>query len=262
MVKQLTFSLLLFMAVIACADDYIFATGRDGTEIVYTADRMIYTNWLSDCVLWMPFPSDVGGGSYPDYSKEQNDGSQSTVTNRPTWSSGSYDFDGVSEYIDCGNDASLDVTGDYSIACWIRVPTDITKNEVIAGRNNDGGNDGFMLRVLVAGDIAQFLHILPGKGFNGIYSLAAVDDGEWHCLIGIFEEGVGSEFFIDDVSQGTDATVTTAITAYTPDFRVGAQDYEIVPRHYTGEIDDVRLYNIALTSNQVNQIYLDTKGAH
>ena len=250
MVKQLTFFLLLFVVVVACADDYIFATGRDGTEIVYTADRMIYTNWLGDCILWHPFPSDVGGGSYPDYSTEQNDGSQSTATNRPTWSSGSYDFNGVNEYIDCGNDASLQInTSNITVAFWVKKADTVSAHPA---NKYDGASAGWYI-------------ILDYKGTNNIYwrpaaatlELSVTLLNNWHHIV-IAQSGTVASIYVDGdyVDQFTGCYETASVTA---SFFIGVDQG---PTFFDGFLDDFRNYKIALTSNQVNQIYLDTKGAH
>ena len=40
-------------------------------------------------------------------------------TGRKGEANGSYSFDGVDDYIDCGNDESLDITDEITISAWI-----------------------------------------------------------------------------------------------------------------------------------------------
>ena len=261
MVRQLTFSLLL-MAVIACADDYILATGEDGTEIVYAADRMVYTNWLSDCVLWMPFPSDVGGGSYPDYSKEQNDGSQSTVTNRPTWTDGAYVFDGIQDYIEISDDSSLDITSELTMTAWFKSEvTGATACGIIFDRRSDTGGEGYFCNINYDSDGIYFLindgvnQIIDNRGSVGY------NDTSWHslgCTISLSSDV--ATIYIDGLQIGTNIDISSITGTVTPSKPLMIGFYGRSP--FNGAIDDARIYNIALTSNQVNQIYLDTKGAH
>ena len=68
------------------------------------------------------WPLDEGGGTTTaDASGNGNDG----TLNLPGWDSGKFggalNFDGVDDYVDCGNPSILDFgTGDFTISAWIK----------------------------------------------------------------------------------------------------------------------------------------------
>ena len=78
-------------------------------------------------------------------------GNHGTLMNNPTWSdgkvSGGLTFDGTDDYINCGDNASLDIgTGDLSITAWIRTNIPTSTAYVVAKRYTALGN-GYSLSV-------------------------------------------------------------------------------------------------------------------
>ncbi len=81
-----------------------------------TASADLVAHWTLD---------DGPGGTVADSSGNGNDG---TISGDPVWIPGragqAMEFSGDGDYIDCGSDASLDITGPISIAMWIRPDAD------------------------------------------------------------------------------------------------------------------------------------------
>jgi len=255
MVKQLTFALLLFVAVIACADDYILATGRDGTRIVYTADRMVYTNWLSNCTFWQPFPSDVGSGSYPDYSKLANNGAQTNVAMRPVWTSGAYNFDGTNDFIvsNAGSGFSGNVV--VSMLSWFKAGS-LSDYQTIVAMGNSSALEAMTITVTADGRAGMSC---AGVN-NGFIASNSVTTGTWYHIAVTKTAGAintTTKIYLNGVD-----TALVSPSAGTPSVTVSPVKIGYLFVFFDGLIDDVRIYDIVLTSNQVNQIYLDTKGAH
>ena len=258
MVRQLTFSLLLFLAVIACADDYILATGEDGTEIVYTADRMIYTNWLNTCVLWMPFPSDVGGGSYPDYSKEQNNGSQSTAGDRPTWEAGVYCFDGDTDYMTNTFDGMPSVLSNITVTFWAypQAQSQSVHSVIMASPNNDANRINIHLIFNALTTYWDFGDVSEG-------GRVSIQNSTWTNVWAHYsftaESGVGMKIYRNAIEIASTNT-SSVFTKGEKTMVLGATATLIDNWH--GKLDDFRIYIRALSSNEIYQIYLDAKGSH
>jgi len=69
---------------------------------------------LDCCVLWLD--SKYFSESYWwDRSKYRNNG----VVHGAKWKGDGFYFDGVNDYVDCGNHKSLNITGDLSIVLWV-----------------------------------------------------------------------------------------------------------------------------------------------
>jgi hypothetical protein len=76
-------------------------------------------------------------------------GNNGILKNAPKWVDGKFgkalEFDGVNQYVDCGIDASLDLTGDFTIVAWINFedPKHAYDYSQIVSRTDGGGNITF-----------------------------------------------------------------------------------------------------------------------
>ncbi|MEA3353938.1 MAG: LamG-like jellyroll fold domain-containing protein, partial [Campylobacterota bacterium] len=90
-----------------------------------------------------------------------------------------------------------------------------------------------------------------GTGSSAVYSAQMNGthlDGTWHHVV-VTSDGVGNvQFYLDGISKGTvSATLTLEGTFYLGDFGSGT--------NYTGLMDDLRIYDRALTATDVNTLY-------
>jgi len=69
-------------------------------------------------------------------------------------STNSFTFDGSTDYIDCGNPSSLQITNTITLSAWIKT-TDTSSYEIIIGKDSVGtGTRSFLLyRMMVIGII-------------------------------------------------------------------------------------------------------------
>jgi hypothetical protein len=159
-----------------------------------------------------------------------------------------------SEYLSSAS-AALDLTGSYSISLWVRFTS--TATSVVIGKFNDAANRGYALRVS-SGSI-QLRHTVQGVNeggliFNQVNTPLTYNDGNWHHVVMQFEVGVGSSLYVDNTLIGTDNTTTAAISSYTQDFRIGAQDFS-PQRYYSGDVDEVGIWSRALTVSGISDLY-------
>ena len=73
--------------------------------------------------------SAFNGANYlvPNIAVEEADGDIAT-----SYSPYALDFDGTNDYIDCGNDSSLNISGDLTLSIWVYLESDLTFNMVIS----------------------------------------------------------------------------------------------------------------------------------
>ena len=62
-------------------------------------------------------------------------------------SEGSTSFDGSDNFIDCGNDSSLQFSGSFSVGCWFKTTDATATNEILVSQANDGTNDSWLIRL-------------------------------------------------------------------------------------------------------------------
>ena len=268
MEKQLILAALLFCTIHARGEDYILATGQNGTETVYVSDFMVYTQWLDDAVLWMPFPANETAGTYYDYSLQGNDGSQGTAGLRPTFvTNGWFDFDGSDDHFertmpepDAGDNNTLTMWMIYDVinpgnnqsAYHL---TDDSGGRVITVGNWDStsGNNKNDLLISRATDSVT----------NASEVLNVLSAATWMHLACVYDSGVTNTYavYINGVLQ----TLNIPAGAYFGE----ADDNNVVhvgerngSLPFNGKLDDIRHYTRALASNEVFAIYNTTAAGH
>ncbi len=262
MVRQLIVT-ILFLALPCIAEDYIIATGENGTEEVYVADRMVYTNWVNDAVLWMPFPAEKTAGTYFDYSIAQNDGTQGTAGFRPAFTNafgGAYEFDGGDDRIEIADAAALDLQSPFTINAWFN-RDDVTGNDAIVGKFWDGSTRGWYLRTGGIGTnlTTTFTFRPNGEGADiNVWSdiNATLDAATWY-MSSVVYDSTNYTVYVNTVSVAG-PTAAAQVDSNNSDVYIGEGGHTTVNPFlpFDGLIDDVRIYDRALTTNEVSALYL------
>jgi len=164
---------------------------------------------------------------------------------------GALSFSGAGQYVNCGA-AAADITGDFTLAAWIKMaPNNSGQYMGIAGRLN-GVYQGFGL-VRHSSDV---LRMWVGDGSTdlakrAINSDVKYADTEWHHVAAV-HEGQANWLFVDGKKQGGTTNVT--LVPNPEFFHIGRQYSHLNDRYFNGLIDDVRVYNKAMTEAQINLV--------
>ena len=88
-----------------------------------------------------------------------------------------------------------------------------------------------------------------------LFATNRIDDGQWHQLIGIYDGAHTERLYVDGRLAATTNSANTPVAGDFSDLWLGgAPDYGIT-RMFSGLIDEVAVFNTALSSNQVRQLY-------
>jgi hypothetical protein len=190
---------------------------------------------------------DNKGDTASDSSGSKNDGK---LMNGPKWVTGKFgkalQFDGVNQYVDCGNDPSLDLTKNFTIVAWINFedPKHAYDYAQVVARTDGGGQGGVEFGVC------------PGTGklftTNGpatVRSNTSLNKDEWYHVSSVYS-GNNLTFYVNgEVDGGGNITFPSSNLA-TGIGRVPARDLLA----YKGIIDDVAVFTEALTQDNVKSI--------
>ena len=114
-------------------------------------------------------------------------------------------------------------------------------------------NGYFMARNNVGDGLGTVGSHLYASG-AGAGSTVNVNDGMWHQLVGVFQAGVGTSYYVDGVLEGSGGA--GGIGANDAPFMVGGVDsFGTVGGYFTGLISDVQVYDNALSASDVSSIY-------
>jgi len=155
-------------------------------------------------------------------------------------------FDGSDDYIDCGNDESLDLTGDFSIELWIK------SSSTIAGTlfNKNYISDGYFLTYLNFPDTGK-VAFYAGSGDVELDSVESnLNNNTWRHLV--FQvDGTTQKIYIDGTLDNSREKVSGE--AEDTNFFIGSRGGTW--RFFNGLIDDVHIYNRALSVEEIKLLY-------
>ena len=154
-----------------------------------------------------------------------------------------FSFDGSNDYIDCGNDSSLNVsTSNYSLSFWIK--TTSTTNLVVCEK---GSNDELAIQTYTSGNIRWAgINSFETSGVN-------VSDGNWHHLV--FVADSSSAFIYIDKNLNATGGNKIKSSSNTDSFYIGSRAGLY---GFNGSISNVQVFNTALPatgSNSVETLY-------
>ena len=184
-----------------------------------------------------------------DSSDNANDG---TLQGGPNWVAGKIggglEFDGTDDHVDCGNDESLNITGEITIAAWVHPtgPGDSDYPRVVDKSNGTGGADpGYKLYLRSA---ENYLVTLSGGGVY-LNSSSSLDLNAWNYVV-YTTDGTQRKLFLNDAWEVWDET-TLPVESSNPLF-IG--NSPAGARHFEGILDEVRVYNRALGEDEIQTI--------
>ena len=195
-------------------------------------------------VAWWPLDGDA--------TDSGPNGLDGTVMGDPDWSPGKFgmavDLDGTDDYIDCGNPDPLTIRDELTVSCWFKVESFTRTWESI----------------LAKGDNSYRLSRGPGTGNGthmGISGTSAspdyfnaptiVTDNKWHHIAGVYD-GTQAIIYIDGKEDMVYPS-TGQINASTYSLFIG-ENSQARDRYLNGLVDDVRIYNRALTADEVKSM--------
>ncbi|MDF1498680.1 MAG: LamG domain-containing protein [Patescibacteria group bacterium] len=248
MKKLITISFVLAVVLLGggfLAAQYGFSGGTNAPSVPEdTMTRGLVGYWSMD----------EGSGQYAyDGSDNGNNGtlgaSSAASSDDPKWgkgkNGGSLQFDGVNDVVTKTDNANLDIPiqtdGKITMEAWV-YPFDLTfENGIISKRSN-------YRMVLRAGGELKF------QTFGWTGALSSVNSNEW-SHIAITYDGLTDllKFYINGVNVRT-------VNDYLPNGGINGDDLYIGKGHdlttsFNGSIDEVRIYNRALTADEVRYHY-------
>jgi len=157
-------------------------------------------------------------------------------------------FDGVDDFVSIPNESDFDITGSVTVSAWIFVEAFtkpwlgiVTKGDRAwrLHRANDTNSVGFASSDLSSGQVGD---LLGNK---------EVADSQWHHVVGILD-GSKQLIFVDGVlDASTNSSPNISSNEYPVLIGANAQ---ATGRLFHGLIDDVRIYNRALSTEEVRAL--------
>jgi hypothetical protein len=225
----------------------------------YIDDIKIYNTALTPSQVAAEYTSSSLVASYP-FTGNANDavGTNNGTVNGATLTTdrfgnanSAYSFDGVDDFIGIG---SLNfATNDYTISYWVNVNTNNADIAVVSGNDPAALNQTFIMSGF-SGGVGRFLHRNPSGATGGVNlaGIQALTLGQWKFITCI-KQGTTLTYYVNGVADNTitDVAATNISSAISLEFgRLMSSAFTPI-YHLNGKIDEVKIYNTALSAAQV-----------
>jgi hypothetical protein len=222
-----------------------------------------------EMVAWWKF-DDGSGTVLTDSSGNGYDG---TILGNPTWKTGSQyggsgylDFDGSDDYVDVNYlpDAFL-FPAQYTVSAWFRADGG-SYRDIFSAFDVDEGH-GILIELRSSNDLPpgglRYVHRSPlgisNQQINeSIYTTTGYSDGLWHHVAVVRESDTSRLVYVDGQVAASDTNATSVLDEPVRVF-LGQLRPSNMSRWWNGGIDDVRIYNYALSEAEIKAMYEDGK---
>jgi hypothetical protein len=189
------------------------------------------------------YPSPFNGTTWADLSGNNNSG---TLINGVVYSSangGIFNFDGATNYINVPGNSTLEPQS-ITIAAWINMSTSApTARNIFLTKWN-----GYSCEVEATTRRPYFRVNGPGD----VYSSDNLVLGNWYQFVGTFEKGIGAKIYLNGVLKGSLSTSASIVHTPSSVLNIGRYSGGV---YFKGSISDVRIYNRALSVDEINQLF-------
>lgn len=156
-------------------------------------------------------------------------------------------FDGTRDYMDA--DDVADLTGPFTLSTWVKPGNNANNTDVISN-SNIPYTEGYALRLTNA-MVPRIVWKNAAGTTEGLNASIALPQDEWHHVAVIYD-GNRATFYIDGI-EDTSAIRNNPVSS-SQHFMIAAANYQNPTRFFDGTIDEVRVWNQALSQEQLQFI--------
>ncbi len=155
-------------------------------------------------------------------------------------------FDGIDDNINFKNNFNLN-SGNFSIEAWVKSnATNGNKQTIISKRFSTGSTDGYDLRLV--NNVISF-----NWNNNSIIANHTIDINRWYH-IGITFDGTTYKLYIDGILEKTSSGVNPTSNSVDCILGAMAQNNTTPYNYFNGYADELRIWNVSLTVDQIRQM--------
>jgi len=163
-------------------------------------------------------------------------------------------FDGSDDFISMADANVYDfgVNENFSVAFWVKYNNNTANNAAIVEKWSGAGGYPFVFRIS-GGNPKQVLMARYDSTNNPNVSTATVTPlATWFHVVGV-KSGSNLFMYANGILQNSSTDTTTGVTSNNSLLYIGQRGDG--SNRFNGLIDDVRVYNRALSANEVSQLY-------
>ena len=199
-------------------------------------------------------------GSGTTAADSSGTGNTGTLINGPAWTTGkvgngALSFDGADDYVNIPSSAIYDFAGDFTVSAWVNIPVGGAQGFAgIVGRANGPLSRLWVLEPILTNraDFQLSTTVVQHNAINNNFV-----QGQWQLVTGVLN-GTTATMYVNAVA-GTPKTISGDFTGLSGNpVSIGSLRITINP--INASIDEIRIYNRALSAAEILDVYNYTGG--
>jgi hypothetical protein len=260
-ISNLTFKKITDTVATFWIDDIRKASYMTDYDASTLESDYLYSSSDTDLIAYYPM-DETSGSTVNDIARENN-GTAAGTTIVDAYNNKGRNFagDGSGDIIDCGSSTDLEPTTELTVSAWVYAEsgpdaqgrTALSKYDYDSAETDNGWNFGATWTT----DEFNFRVYGPTNGGSVAESnFFANNLNTWVHMVGVFDGSNFIKLYKNGVLIGTDAVDVPAYIDYTEDSSliIGRRSVE-TQSYWDGSIDEVRIYDRALTADEVSLLY-------
>ena len=196
-------------------------------------------------------------GNANDISGNGNNGTvteASLTTDRFGNANSAYSFNGTTDYITVPNSSTLQITGAITISAWIKTSGTADYAAILCKSTASAPRTGYLMYL---DDYQKAATLLLNNSdadlqrHMAVRTVGGVSDDQWHHILTVYDQSK-IKTYIDGIFQ-EEADYALGMVSNNMPLLIGKD--QIINRYFTGDIDDIRIYNRALNATEQESLY-------
>jgi len=196
-----------------------------------------------------------------------NEGKGNIAHDSHIWADGKFgyalSFDGVDDYVRVPDNDSLDITGELAVEAWVKFDGFRPWQDIIARAGNTWSScNPFGIEIKSNQNVSWYISTGCGQARNIIKYNTTLETNVWYHFVGV-ADSTQLRFYLNgklkcNISRSVDPCITDKPLTISAQIYSGPTWSATVAEAINGTIDEIRIYNRALTDDEVKLLYLGT----
>jgi len=217
------------------------------------SDAVVHNVWDINHKLVTHMRDDPDNEHIRDSTQYANDGTKKGAGEPVLTADGkigdAQDFDGLDDYVNLGNDDSLDITSAITVETWFKMETWESLNSIVGKWDAKGSKRCFWLALYLDDSIYFFISWDGVSNVNAIFSGATT--GVWYHVVGTYD-GVNIKIYVNGDFVHAYERSGTIYSDPTQNVYIGSEKGR---RYFDGIIDETHISNIARKDSWIKASY-------
>ena len=164
-------------------------------------------------------------------------------------------FNGTDQYVIGTYSSSLGITSSLTLSAWFKSSAS-TSQRIIGMDSGSSTGRNYIIQLEPAGYVRGIVWSGSTAYQAGTISTTpGLNDGNWHHVAFVYEPSTKVEIFIDGVSEDQNTSnIPSSINSIAQDLVIG-RAIPATGNFFNGSIDEVAIFNTALSAEKITQIY-------